>query len=234
MSVKFLEPGQKIEMRHKVRSSPKDGQPAKVHISQIYDILEDDTIEVLMPIEHSQLTLLPLNAVYTLVVYTHTGVYQCDTKVTGRYKKARVYLISLELVSQIKKYQRREYYRYSCNLPIFSRLLTEKEMETRIWDVGNEGAEGDMLDLGGGGVRFITAQQYEKGDLILCRFTLSFPTGEQEYQILGTVLSIVTAGKYENKFEVRVQFEEITNLTREEIIQFIFEDERRQKKGRRR
>ena len=234
MSIKFLEPGQKIEMRHAPQHSIRDGQPAKVHISQIYDILDDDTIEVLMPIEHSKLTLLPLNAVYTLIVYTHTGVYQCDTRVTGRYKKDKVYLISLDVISEIKRYQRREYYRYSCSMPIFSRLLTEKEMETRIWDVANEGTQGDMLDIGGGGVRFITTEQYEKGDLILCRFTLSFPTGEQEYQILGTVLSIVVAGKYENKFEVRVQFEEITNLTREEIIQFIFEDERRQKKGRRR
>lgn len=234
MSMKFLEAGQKIEMRHISHRIAKEGEQVKVHITQIYDILGENSLEVLMPIENAKMTLLPLNAVYTLIIYTRNGVYHCDARVKAHYKKEKVYLNRLEVISTVNRYQRREYYRYACDLPIFSRLLTEKEMETKIWDTNNEGIPGEMLDLGGGGVRFLTTEQYEKGDMILCRFTLSLPHGEQEYHILGTVLSLVTAGKYGNKFEARVQFEDITNLTREEIIQFIFEDERRQKKGRRR
>lgn len=234
MSIKFLEAGQKIEMRHVPHHSLRSDEPPKVHISQIYEVPDEGTIEVMMPIEHCKLVLLPLKATYTLIVYTRIGVYQCDARVTAQYKKGKVYLLSMELISEIKKYQRREYYRYNCSLPIYTRLLTEREMEKRIWDVSNGGNEGEMLDLGGGGVRFISREKYEVNDMILCRFTLDFPTGEQEYHILGKVLSIVTAGKYENKSEIRVQFEDVTNLTREEIIQFIFEDERRQKKGKRR
>lgn len=234
MSIKFLEPGQKIEMRHGTQHGDIEEQPVKVHISQIYDVLGEDKLEVLMPIEHAKLILLPLHAVYTLIIYTHTGVYQCNAKVTGQYKKDKVYLICLDVISEIKKYQRREYYRYNCSLPLFTRLLSEKEMEKRIWDVANEGTKGEMLDLGGGGVRFICTEEYAKDAMILCRFCLPGETGEQEYQIPGKVLSVSAAGKYENKFEVRVQFEDMTNLTREEIIQFIFEDERKQKRGRRR
>ena len=107
-------------------------------------------------------------------------------------------------------------------------------MAKRIWDVNKEGKEGVMLDLGGGGIRFVTKEEYQPDTMILCCFCLDFEGTEQEYQIAGKVLSTTITGKNDDKYEVRVQFEDVTNLTREEIIQFIFEDERRQKRGRRR
>ncbi|MDD7026906.1 MAG: flagellar brake protein [Lachnospiraceae bacterium] len=231
---RHLAPGYKIEMRHAPQFTLKEKQPSKVHISQIYDVLDDDRIEVMMPIEQSKLILLPLKAVYTLVVYTETGVYQCDAKVVDQYKKDSIYLLAMEIITKVKRYQRREYYRYGCTLPVFTRQLTEEEMAKRIWDVNKEGKEGVMLDLGGGGIRFVTKEEYQPDTMILCCFCLDFEGTEQEYQIAGKVLSTTITGKNDDKYEVRVQFEDVTNLTREEIIQFIFEDERRQKRGRRR
>lgn len=232
----YLEPGHKIEMRHMPQHPLKDGQKPKVHISQIFDVLEENKIEVLMPIERAKLVLLPLGAVYTLVIYTQQGVYQCEAKVVEQYKKGKAYLLAMEMVSPITKYQRREYYRHNCTLPIFTRTLTESELEKRIWDVSVEGTEGLMLDLGGGGVRFISREEYQPENMILCCFQLPIGlSGEmEEYRIVGKVLSSMLTGQDRDRYEIRVQFEDVTNSTREEIIQFIFEDERRQKKGRRR
>jgi len=230
MSEKRLAPGYKIEMRHVPQ---KEGEPAKVHISQIYDVFDDNKIEVLMPIEKTKLILLPLNAVYTLVSYTDTGVYQCDARVVERYKKDNIYLLGMEIITEVKRYQRREYYRYGCSMPVFTRPLTEEELKKRIWNVDEEGKEGVMIDIGGGGIRFITEDEYKAEDMILCGFTLDVEGTVREYQIMGKVLSTTVTGKYNDKHEVRVQFEDVTNTTREEIIQFIFEDERRQKRGKR-
>ncbi len=234
MIQKYLAPGHKIEMRHVPQFTLKEEQPTKVHISQINDILGENKIEVLMPIEHSKLTLLPLNAVYTLVAYTNTGVYQCEAKVVERYKKDNIYLLGMEVISPVKRSQRREYYRYGCSLPVFTRLLTEEELTKRIWDVTKTGTEGITLDIGGGGIRLISDETYEPEAMILCNFHLLIGEENQEYQILGKVLSSKVTGKYNDKYEIRVQFEDVTDTTREEIIQFIFEDERRHKKGRRR
>lgn len=240
MIEKYLAPGYKIEMRHatrhvKQREGEETQQVPKTYISQIYDVVSDDTVEVLMPIEQSKITLLPLNAVYTLVVYTPTGVYQCDAKVAERYKKDKIYLNKMKLVSSIKKYQRREYYRHNCSIPIFSRKLEQHEIDEHLWDVEKEGTEGETLDISGGGVRFITRDHYESGDTILCSFELPLKIDTEEYHIMGKVLSVAVAGKYENRQEVRVQFEGVTSVIRDEIIEFIFEDERRQRrKGKRR
>lgn len=236
MIEKYLEAGYKVEMRQTSHSPLKEGQPAKVHISQIYDVLDEQKIEVLMPIERTKLVLLPVGAVYTLVIYTNIGLYQCETRVAEQYKKGKAYLLAMEIISPIQKYQRREYYRYNCSLPLFTRLITESELEKRIWDVSDDGTEGKMLDLGGGGVRFVSKESYQPEDLILCRFRLPIGAKEEltEYQIIGKVLSATATGENRDMHEIRVRFEEVTNTTREGIIQFIFEDERKQKKGKRR
>ncbi len=234
MIEKYLAPGYKIEMRYASHNAKqRDGaemQMPKTYISQIYDVLSEQDIEVLMPIEQSKITLLPLNAVYTLIVYTPTGVYQCNAKVAERYKKDRTYLNRMRLVSEIKKYQRREYYRHNCSIPIFTRKLDQHEINDRLWDVEQQGIEGETIDISGGGVRFITRDQYEAGDMILCSFELPLKIETEEYHIMGKVLRVTAAGKYENRQDVRVQFEDVTTVIRDEIIEFIFEDERRQRR----
>lgn len=238
MIQKYLEPGYKIEMRHVMHHvmhhDSKDGQAPKMYISKIYDVLDEDTIEVLMPFERSKITLLPLNATYTLIVYTPHGVYQCDARVLERYKKNNVYLNSMEVVSEIKKYQRREYYRHSCNIPVFTRILEQHELDDRIWDVNIEGKEGETLDISGGGMRFICRENYQADDMILCSFELPLKIETEEYHIMGKVLSVAPTGKYGDMQEVRVEFQDVTTIIRDEIIEFIFEDERKQRrKGKR-
>lgn len=231
MIEKYLAPGYKIEMRYaNHQAKQREGQMPKTYISQIYDVISELDIEVLMPIEQSKITLLPLNAVYTLIVYTPTGVYQCDAKVAERYKKDRTYLNRMHLVSEIKKYQRREYYRHNCSIPIFTRKLNQQEIDDRLWDVEQQGIEGETIDISGGGVRFISPDHYEAGDMILCSFELPLKVETEEYHIMGKVLRVTTAGKYENRQDVRVQFEDVTGIIRDEIIEFIFEDERRQRR----
>jgi len=46
---------------------------------------------------------------------------------------------------------------------------------------------------------------------------------------MGKILSITPVKENRENREVRVQFEKISNSAREEIIQFIFEDERKRR-----
>ena len=228
---KLFSPGSKIEL-HPIRKGPKkDGERDRIYISQINQVLGEDKVEILMPIEQGKLILLPVNSLYKIVAFTANGMFQSDARVTERYKSGNIYLQVVELVTPIKKYQRREYYRYSCSLPITTRRLEDAEKERLVWDQDLPGVPGVAIDIGGGGIRFLTEQMYEPGEDIICCVKLECSGVVKEIQALGRVLSAKEVTKGNEKTEVRVRFEIISNSTREEIIQFIFEDERRRRKN---
>lgn len=227
---KYVTSGDKVEL-HQLRratQAEKTGE-VKIYISKINQVLEDDKLEIMMPIEGSKVILLDRYVMYNLVIYTSHGLYQCDVKVGDRYKAGNVYLQQLELVTGIKKYQRREYYRYSCSIPVFVRRLEEEEKENLVWDDTIEGKEANAIDIGGGGIRFMMKETFEPNELILCHLKLDIKNSIKEIQALGKVLSIRPV-KDSNLFEIRVQFEKISNIAREHIIQYIFEDERKRRK----
>ena len=229
---KYLSPGDKVEIRFAQRMAITDESTErkyKTYLSKINQMLDEDQIEILMPIEQSRMVLLPRNAMGTLVIYTSNGLFQCEVKVADRYKKDNIYLQVLELISGIKKYQRREYYRYSCTVPVFSRCLTEEEQRTMVWDETQKGIEGSTLDIGGGGVRYLVSEQMTSGEMVICYLELEIKNNVREIQALGKILSVRPV-KDSNLFEVRVQFEKISNAAREQIIQYIFEDERKRRK----
>ena len=229
---KYLSPGDKVEIRFAQRMAITDENTErkyKTYLSKINQMLDEDQIEILMPIEQSRMVLLPRNAMGTLVIYTSNGLFQCEVKVGDRYKKDNIYLQVLELISGIKKYQRREYYRYSCTVPVFSRCLTEEEQRTMVWDETQKGIEGSSLDIGGGGVRYLVSEQMTSGEMVICYLELEIKNTVKEIQALGKILSVRPV-KDSDLFEVRVQFEKISNAAREQIIQYIFEDERKRRK----
>lgn len=227
---KLFSPGSKIEL-HPIRKGPKkDGEKDRIYISQINQVLGEDKIEILMPIEQGKLILLPVNSMYSVVAFTSKGMFQCDVRIIERYKSGNIHLQVVELVTPIKKYQRREYYRYSCSLPITTRRLEDAEKERLVWDHDLPGVQGIVIDIGGGGIRFLTEQMYEAGEDIICCVKLESRGELKEIQALGRVLSSKEVTKGNEKKEVRVRFEIISNSTREEIIQFIFEDERRRRR----
>lgn len=222
---KYVEVGSRVELRP-IR---KDSNIEKTHISKVNQVLGSDKLEILMPIEDSKIVLLARNILYDLYIYSSGGLFQCKVKAGERYKSGNIYLQQLVVLSQIKKCQRREFYRYECAIPISSRHLYEEEKKSLVWNEMVPGVEGETLDIGGGGVRFKTKESYEPGEMMVCILKLPINEGEKEIQTLGKVLSVKSV-EFTKYFEVRVQFEKISNKARENIIQYIFEDERKRRK----
>ena len=231
MLEKYVKMGDKVEIRPLHRASLKDEeeQEQRVYYSKVSQILDEDKLEILMPIEHSRIVLLPRNIVLNLIIYTANGLYQCEVKAADRYKNGNVYLQSLDVMSGLKRYQRREFYRYSCTIPVFCRSLTEEEIANKVWDSNVPYLQGTSYDIGGGGVRFKVEQPFEAKETILCVLHLEIKGTVRDIQTLGKVLSS-TKIKNAEGYEVRVQFDHISNRDRELIIQYIFEDERRRRR----
>ncbi len=87
--------------------------------------------------------------------------------------------------------------------------------------------EGIMLDLGGGGIRFLSNEEIEVNENIQCVIVLM-----DEFLFANAV--ILYKDKQFNsdyKYQYRVKFTEIMDLERDKIIQYVF-NEQRKKIGR--
>lgn len=225
MIEKYFTPGQKIELHSKANAEGKK----KMYVSQVNQILSEDKIEILMPIVQSKIVLLPQNAKYTMIIYTDSGLFECMIKVVDRYKNGNLYVHAIQLESAIKKHQRREFYRCDCSIPVLTRKLEDIEKETLTWNEYIRGKEGTALDISGGGLRFVTEQDYEAGEYIVCALKLTLKKERKEVQVLGKVLRTGIAESLGKK-EVRVEFQNITDDKREQIMTFISEEQRKTRK----
>jgi len=237
MLSKFLTDGDKIELKalERSREDQADGGQ-KIYYSDIHSILSKDTMEISMPIEKSKLVLLPVDSEYELIAYTAKGVYRCEVRITDRYKSNNVYLLVVELTDELSKYQRREYYRYSCVLDMLARELDEEEVEElgkRPYFDPKEGVPMNwavIIDISGGGLRFVSAQKYEIDSLVYCTYQLKTKEGDIPLEIVGKVLAVKKSKNRPDCFEHRISYHKLDVKAREKIIKYIFEEERKERK----
>ena len=233
---KFIKEGDRVELTQvggKVRLAEDGSELRKQYYTKISAITSEDTLELLMPMEKTKLILLPIDAEYNVVVYTEGGLYQCFARVIDRYKADGMFFLAIELTSNLRKYQRREYYRFSCALEMCARNLEEEEInavekKSKIWLQPNRPIKRSVIvDISGGGIRFLSNQRYEIGSMIYCSYTLVRGNDRKQYELVGKVLDVKELEQRPGTFEHRVQYYNIDEATREEIIQFIFEEERK-------
>ena len=222
------------EMEHSIAAAPN--KEKKIYNSSVYEILTEDTLEITMPMEQTKLILLPVDTEYDLVFYGATGLYQCFARIVDRYKSNNVYILRLELTSNLRKYQRREYYRFACALEMCARNLEEEELQAieakmpYILQPGLPLRRSVIVDISGGGLRFMSVQRYEPGSLIYCSYYLSKDGQRKKYEVIGRVLAAQELQNRPGTFEHRVQYHNLDEAVREEIIKFIFEEERKNRK----
>lgn len=239
MLSKYVTLGDKLELetveRHIGDEQNQIVKARKTYKSQVYDIISEDQIKIAMPIERGKVILLPIDGEYNICFYTKSGLYQCLTRVLDRYKSNNVFILLMELTTDLRKYQRREYYRLNCVLDMRCRQLDETELpkiteKVQFIDTDITLNNGIIVDISGGGARFISAEQYPNQSLILFIFSL-FVNGEmKEYQLVGQVLLSEELENRKNEYEHRIQFANIMNDDREGIIRYIFEEERKKRR----
>ncbi len=239
MLSKFISKLNKIELQNVEKEGDRQGdEKARMYISSVFDILTEDTLEITMPVENNKLILLPVDNEYDMVIYGKDSLYQCFARIIDRYKSDNVYLLVVELTSNLRKYQRREYYRFSCALEMYSRNLEETEVQTLEQNMpyaltpGLPLKQSVIVDISGGGLRFISSQRYEPDSLLYCSYHLLLKdsNARKKFEVVGKVLSVKELENRSGVFEHRVQYYDIDQETREEIIKYIFEEERRNRR----
>ncbi len=236
MLSKYVVPGNKVEIQVVERVKYVEGlDKKKVYQSSVYDVLTDDRLEVCMPVEKTKLILLPVDVEYDLYFYTPSGLFQCFAKVIDRYKADNKYILLFELSSNLRKFQRREYYRLSCALEMNARALEQEEIAAveqrdRYLVPGLPLKRSIIVDISGGGIRFVGDYYYEPDSMICCKYHLVIDGKDKEYTLIAKIIMVRELDDKPGLYEHRAQYINIDTIEREEIIRFIFEEERKNRK----
>ena len=191
MLSKVLSIGDKVEFTRVQAVQSDASMRKKVYVSQIYEVVDETRVKVGMPIENGHIVALAPNTRLDACFYTAKGLYHGRVIVVERMREHNIYVMVVELQYELKKFQRRQYYRLNCTMDLLHRPMEEEEQELFI----NKGMAPDdsnivgfkngiALDFSGGGIRFISQEKYNKEDLIVIRLKISY---DDEYKIYSNL-----------------------------------------------
>lgn len=232
--------GAKLDIRV-VRQVTKNEEPKEqIYLSSVLDVNKNEEIIINMPSVGGRMTLLPENVPYEMVFTTASGVYKSVGRVIKKGKKDNFYVLVVKLDREPDKIQRREYFRLEVLVPLIFNTIPEgiaslesmKEVVDAIDEANPECIEkgmGTILDISGGGLRFISTYELQGVEYLTVRFQLG---NEPDAPYLELVARLLDSRYKEEarKFEHRVKFIFKDNVSRETIIKYIFDEERRIRK----
>ena len=237
MLTDYISPGNRVELKATGKIwMDEDVRTKHIYMSKVMDVTSDDRIEILMPFERGKIVLLPVDGEYSLCFYSTRGLFQCYARIVDRYRSDNMYILVMDLTSELQKLQRREYYRFSCALELKSRLCTMEELEAFkknrkfLVDPGENLRRSVVVDISGGGLRFVANFKYDEGSTIYCSYRLPGNVNDKEYEMICNVLKTQELESRPGLFEHRIQYVFIDETSREDIIHFIFEEERKIRK----
>ncbi|MBO5468402.1 MAG: flagellar brake domain-containing protein [Lachnospiraceae bacterium] len=228
-----IQVGDKLELK-KIQKRLYVDTEDKIYVSQVLDESENDKILVSMPIQSGHVIPLGIDQEFIATFYTKTGLLSSKVVVTGRYKKGSLFLLEIKLLNDLEKIQRREFYRLDCRIDLQYRLVDAVEQqyieEGKAYNPDEleiEWKRGVMLDLSGGGIRFVSPSKEEKGALMEIRFDMELDGISEVVYTLANVLFSIQNENNNQIYEQRVQFYRMDQALQERIIHYIFQTQRR-------
>lgn len=233
MLKEFATIGNKIELE-KEGSHTSELHPAIKYRSKLLDFREDDVAVISMPIESGRLVPLDIGDSYQMYIYGKQSLYNCSVTIINRYRNGNIFMLEVRVTSDVVKYQRRQYYRLKvfvdmvyCVIDLSSASETEAAANFVSADHYRGGV---MIDLSGGGCKFNAQDNLSPETMVKLKFPLTTKRGVICFEVLGKIISSTPVPNRSNYYEHRVEFDAINNDDREEIVRFIFDQEREQRR----
>ncbi|MCM1498946.1 MAG: flagellar brake domain-containing protein [Clostridium sp.] len=228
--------GDKLELvKIDNRLAVNPNSESDVYVSQVLDEGEYDHILAAMPIREGKMVPLGVDQMFTATFYTkQTGLLRCKVKVVGRYKRENLFFVELEPQDILKKVQRREYFRFACRTHIDYRIVNEQElgaleagMPYQPDGTVQEWKGATMLDLSGGGIYFIADVAESNGSMLEVRFNIVLGN---KATVIYSYAKIMRVERNQNRptiYDHHIMFWGMEHNTREKIIRYIFEQQRK-------
>lgn len=236
MLSKVISLGDRLELKKTGTNKKKEmgEEPDISYISQVYDVINEDELKIAMPIVEGRVVPLPLNGRFDLCFYTSCGLYECKATITDRYKEDGLFVLQIEITSDLKKVQRRQYFRLECTLDVLYKILPKEEVleivtnRDCMQEFLRSGLEyGVALDISGGGMRFTSKNRHVVGDCIVIVVKIKRGNENTMCVLPGTIIRTNKVSHRNDLYEHRVEYNNLQGAVRETLIKFIFEEERR-------
>lgn len=142
------------------------------------------------------------------------GLHSFETEIVAKVRE-KINLLKLRRLGEVKKLQRRNFYRVKSDLDVIVRRLGDVIFEETI-----------ILDISGGGLKFLSRQDFKLGDIVELNITL---LGE-DLDLEAKVVKVDKIGF--GKSEVSVEFYDLYEDDQNVIVKYVFEKQRREIKRR--
>lgn len=223
--------GNKIELV-KLDDVIRNEKNRKVYVSKIYDVMTSKTLQIAMPIYEGKIVPLSVDEKYTACFYTSKGLLQCNVIVTSRYKSGNLFFLEVLMLGELAKVQRRQFYRYVCNIDAKLRIVSDNEFTTGQLD-DPEIPEDDLdwqpakiMDISGGGAKILAKSHLDKNEVVRLKFLVHIEDSVMRFNLYARILANRSVQNRTDLFEQRLEFMKISQEDRDKIIRFIFESER--------
>lgn len=225
--------GDKLELEKvESRLSMNPDKVPVIYASHVLDEAENGNVLVSMPIQEGNIIPLSVGQEFSATFYSKTGLLQCQVMIIGRFKKDTLFLMEIEQMTPLQKIQRREYFRLDCNMPVEYRVVTDQERklidEGIAYNIDEvQWKNGVILDLSGGGIRFVSPYQEEKDGFIQLRFDIS---AGDNIEVVYAYASVLRSERNQNNaaiYDNHLMFWKMDKGMREKIIRFIFDIQRK-------
>lgn len=239
MALQGVLPGTKIDIRP-VQAVNRGGYSEAndgLYLSSVHDILPDGTLEITMPMRAGRMVLIPMGVRYEMVFTTASGLKRADVDILGRIRRDNFYLLHVKLTTALDKFQRREYYRLDCMMDLVYVALDERAGELQkmaeITELMNSDPEnppisghGTILNISGGGMRFITKNDLTDIHYLLLHFVIDAKGMSSNINLIGEIIGETDLPEGDRRHSYRVKILYKDSRCQELIIRYIFETER--------
>lgn len=207
--------------------------------SFVYEVRSDEELVLSNPIREG--VLYPMEKSYTYYFrffIENSGMFLFKGKMMERIKYDHLPSVVIRLESEIKRIQRRKFYRVnliSVGYFLIERRLGNDEIEQLkermrkkyknesdfiIDEVVYDKYSFDTIDISGGGLRVYTNHVFEVGDFVIGEFKVS----DSWVKFKGELVRVEK--KDNNRHEVGIKFLELDSNTQSKIVAYVFEVER--------
>ena len=234
MELDEITPGCRLDI---LEMDEKENKSNKTYKSSLYSVLDNDTIEATVPTVRARLIPLDREREFYFVFITDKGLLRTKGVVTDIYKRGNFYLMKVHLNGHLSKYQRREFYRIDCMIPVIYQSLSDEQGKMKTVREAEESLKkpesrsrvhgfGTIMDISGGGAKITSKLSLIDVPYVLLKFQMDVPGLEK--MPVTVIAKVINSENIEgvDLYCHRVRFMFRDSANQEKIVRFIFEKER--------
>jgi c-di-GMP-binding flagellar brake protein YcgR len=216
LNFRKIETGQKLEIE--IYEETTGDVLETLFTSEFESAVDDYTAIIATPIHEGVIYPVRKNALINVYYIYNMNLYRFKAKVVERVLVNNISLLKIGLISEIFKNQRRSFYRFEVIRELMAGLFIEDSEDPM------EYHNAITIDISGGGFCIRCNEEYKVNDFLKCILKLN----GQLINAIGRLVrvdQVTDDSKYQ--YEYGMVFKSISRNNREEIIRYIFRQQRK-------